>query len=199
MTEVLVCMIWFLFTPLSVPGEREMLTDEGRQKSDEGLRRGVNELFPQAVLLTMRVSIEPLMTGGCSIAHTPTPPSSSSSSSPALLVFTVYCHPFLLSFCFSLAHRRTHTQTNSSSNNCSQPKPKQSSLRGQPKKELKPTMLNLCVHSRYLSTRCKVWSPFSFPSHWLRSVNSSLVVELINAGGIISGPGLWSSRLDDGF
>ncbi|TKS74303.1 DENN domain-containing protein 1B [Collichthys lucidus] len=35
-------------------GEREMLTDEGRQKSDEGLRRGVNELFPQAVLLTMR-------------------------------------------------------------------------------------------------------------------------------------------------
>lgn len=76
-TEMLVCMIWFLFTPLSVPGEREMLTDEGRQKSDEGLERGVNELFPQAVLLTMRVSIEPLMTGGCSIAHTlttPTPP-----------------------------------------------------------------------------------------------------------------------------
>lgn len=78
-TEVLVCMIWFLFTPLSVPGERGMLTDEGRQKSDEGLGRGVNELFPQAVLLTMRVSIEPLMTGGCSIAHiltsTPTPSS----------------------------------------------------------------------------------------------------------------------------
>lgn len=70
-TEVLVCMIWFLFTPLSVPGEREMLTDEGRQKSDEGLRRGVNELFPQAVLLTMRVSIEALMTGGCSIAPLP--------------------------------------------------------------------------------------------------------------------------------
>lgn len=71
MAEVLVCMIWFLFTPLSVPGEREMLTDEGRQKSDEGLRRGVNELFPQAVLLTMRVSIEALMTGGCSIAPLP--------------------------------------------------------------------------------------------------------------------------------
>lgn len=72
-TEMFVCMIWFLFTPLSVPGEREMLTDEERQKSDEGLRRRVNELFPQAVLLTMRVSIEPLMTGGCSIAHTLTP------------------------------------------------------------------------------------------------------------------------------
>lgn len=68
-TEVLVCMIWFLFTPLSVPGERGMLTDEGRQRSDEALGRGVNELFPQALLLTMRVSIEPLMTGGCSIAH----------------------------------------------------------------------------------------------------------------------------------
>lgn len=85
MTEVLVCMIWFLFTPLSVPGEREMLTDERRQKSDEGLRRGVNELFPQAVLLTMRVSIEPLMTGGCSIAHTLNPP-----LPPTLLLLLLY-------------------------------------------------------------------------------------------------------------
>lgn len=83
-TEMLVCMIWFLFTPLSVPGEREMLTDEGRQKSDEGLERGVNELFPQAVLLTMRVSIEPLMTGGCSIAHTP-------ASTPPLLSSPLLC------------------------------------------------------------------------------------------------------------
>lgn len=88
MTEVLVCMIWFLFTPLSVPGEREMLTDEGRQKSDEGLRRGVNELFPQAVLLTMRVSIEPLMTGGCSIAHSPTP--LPPSFPPTLLLLLLY-------------------------------------------------------------------------------------------------------------
>lgn len=108
-TEVLVCMIWFLFTPLSVPGEREMLTDEGRQKSDEGLRRGVNELFPQAVLLTMRVSIEPLMTGGCSIAHTLTPPPSHRSRS-----LTVYCRPFLSGFCFSLARTHTHARTHAS-------------------------------------------------------------------------------------
>lgn len=101
-TEVLVCMIWFLFTPLSVPGEREMLTDERRQKSDEGLRRRVNELFPQAVLLTMRVSIEPLMTGGCSIAHTSTLPP---------LLFAVYCHPFLSSFYLSLARAYIYTHT----------------------------------------------------------------------------------------
>lgn len=139
MTEVLVCMIWFLFTPLSVPGEREMLTDEGRQKSDEGLRRGVNELFPQAVLLTMRVSIEPLMTGGCSIAHTLTPPPS--HPSPSL---TVYCRPFLSSFYFSTARNmRTHTYTLSrvctfpQTSNGSEPKPKQSSLRGQIEKESK--------------------------------------------------------------
>lgn len=106
MTEVLVCMIWFLFTPLSVPGEREMLTDEGRQKSDEGLRRGVNELFPQAVLLTMRVSIEPLMTGGCSIAHTPTP------LPPTHPPLTVYCRPFLSSY-FSLACAHTYLHISS--------------------------------------------------------------------------------------
>lgn len=105
MTEVLVCMIWFLFTPLSVPGEREMLTDEGRQKSDEGLRRGVNELFPRAVLLTMRVSIEPLMTGGCSIAHTPT------TLPPTLLLLLLYiaAHSSLVSVSLWRAHAHTYT------------------------------------------------------------------------------------------
>ena len=106
MTEVLVCMIWFLFTPLSVPGEREMLTDEGRQKSDEGLRRGVNELFPQAVLLTMRVSIEPLMTGGCSIAHSLTP------LPPTLLLLLLYisAHSSQVSISPRLAHAHTYTR-----------------------------------------------------------------------------------------
>ena len=98
-TQMFVCMIWLLFTPLSVPGEREMLTDEGRQKSDEGLRRGVNELFPQAVLLTMRVSIEPLMTGGCSIAPTPALPHT-------LPLLTVRSRPLL---CFPVA--RVHRDT----------------------------------------------------------------------------------------
>lgn len=104
-TEVLVCMIWFLFTPLSVPGEREMLTDEGRQKSDEGLRRGVNELFPQAVLLTMRVSIEPLMTGGCSIAHIldNTPPS------PPPFSFSCCILPPFLRHTFTYIRVHTHT------------------------------------------------------------------------------------------
>lgn len=84
-----------------------MLTDEGRQKSDEGLRRGVNELFPQAVLLTMRVSIEPLMTGGCSIAHTLTP------LPPTLLLLLLYiaAHSSRVSICLAHAHTYTHTRT----------------------------------------------------------------------------------------
>lgn len=117
-TEVLVCMIWFLFTPLSVPGEREMLTDEGRQKSDEGLRRGVNELFPQAVLLTMRVSIEPLMTGGCSIAHTRTQTPPPPPQAPAPPPFS-YCilPPIPLEFLFlSGLHMHAHTDAHFLSN-----------------------------------------------------------------------------------